>query len=492
MDHLRSRESGAIRFLCQRSFDRYLRWNADLPDDLVERIWRDPESLLANGVTLQEKLRSAVARVDPAVGPFVWKHYNWGNLRRTVKRSLSRSAARAAWIDGQFLHSVGVPTPRPRAYLERRFGPFRTCSYLLTDFIAGTTLYRLMRFERPTQEVVRHLAQQVAAIWQQLDDLRVCHRDFKTENLLVDPQGKLWLIDLDRMRRYRRQSQVRRVQVQDARDLLHPRNWRSDPGAAELFRQAILQTSAAADALSGPCGPAHPLRRPAPAANSPAQLVTVLIPCRNAAGTIAGCLESVRDMADEILVADAGSSDATVHVARGTGGCRILERSDVDAAEFENWAQQQARHPWILRVLPEERLHPELGRQVQDVLASEPAEDGFRVRRTDFLQRRPPRSFFLRRRGELPPAASIRLYRKDAAHYETRGGQAEVSIRSHKIGRLKAPLFCQARASDDRPELRDFNPMSTTESATAATVDRFTDPDEDSIQGRVVRLGKAG
>ena len=45
-----------------------------------------------------------------------------------------------------------------RAVLENRVGPFQHCSYLLTDYIVGTSLYRLMRFERPSAEFVEHLA----------------------------------------------------------------------------------------------------------------------------------------------------------------------------------------------------------------------------------------------------------------------------------------------------------------------------------------------
>jgi hypothetical protein len=419
-------------------------WDAGLPPELIERIWRDPHALLTEGVKLQDKTRCTVVRLDDPAGPFVWKHHNWGTIRRTIKRSLSRSTARKSWLDGLFLSDAGVPTPRPRAIMERQLGPFQRCSYILTDYVPGTSLYRLMRFGRPTPAMIQDLARQVASIWQQLDDLRVWHNDFKTENLLVDPQGKLWIIDLERTRRYHNVDRMRRRQARDVADLLHPRNWRAHPEASDIFRRAILQTPAAAATLAGPQGIGHPLSRPVPAINRSSQLVTVLVPCRNAAETILTCLDSVRDMGDEILVADAGSTDHTLDLVREFGGCRILEQPSADDAYFEAWAQSHARHDWILRILPNEQLNPDLARQVQDKLATEPREDGFLV----------SRSFHFRggrlKFGDFRGDSSIRLYRKDAARYETTDGRVEVRLASERLGTLRSRLVVELCPNLDR------------------------------------------
>ena len=254
---------------------------------------RDPNNLLKEGTQLQDKPRCIVARVDGYEGSFVWKRHNWGGIGRTIRKALSRPVAKKCWNDGRYLCEAGVPTPRPRLYLEQQFGPVNTCSYLLSDFVEGTSLYRFMRFQQPTESVIMELARQAAAIWQQLDDLRIQHNDFQTENFLVDPQRKLWLIDLERLRRCRRTDQVRRRQIRDIHDLLHPRNWRANPEAAELFRREIIKTPAAIDALAAADRETHPLSRPVSATNQHSQLITVLIPCRNAADTILPCVESV-------------------------------------------------------------------------------------------------------------------------------------------------------------------------------------------------------
>ena len=190
--------------LRRRSFDRLLGWDRELPHDLVQQLWDDPQSLMEAGKILQEKPRCVVVRVDHRAGQFVLKHHSWGGIGRTLKKSLRRSSAQKAFFDTRFLRAAGIRTPCAWAFGEGRFGPFSSNSFLLTEYVEGTTLYRQMRFNPPSIEVIHDLARQVAALWQQLDDLSVSHNDFKTENLQLHPDGQLWLIDLELMRRCRR------------------------------------------------------------------------------------------------------------------------------------------------------------------------------------------------------------------------------------------------------------------------------------------------
>jgi hypothetical protein len=429
------------RLVSRRSFTQLLRWDGDLPSDLVGQMWQNPETLLSESELLQDKLRCTVARIDHPTGQFVWKHHNWGSWQRAIGRLFTPSVARTSWCYAALLLAAGVSTPRPRAYLERRIGPFQRCSYLLTDYVAGTSLYRIMRYVRPTSEYVQHLAQQVASIWQQLDELCLWHNDFKTENLLVDPASKVWLIDLEKARRFRNRNSARQRQALDAARLFHPRNWRATPWAAEMFRQEILKTPAAIETLASPLGIGHPLNRPVSTCNQTSQLVTVMIPCRNAEETICACIESVRDTADEILVADRGSSDATLHRARESGGCRIIQRHFDDELAFERWANCQASHAWVLRVLPNERLDAELSKQVQDITATDPAADGFRIVRVDCSVGDNVRH------GRAQRDQPIRLYRKHAAQFQLRAGHFEVTVDTAQVGRLSGCVIYNSSGS---------------------------------------------
>jgi hypothetical protein len=387
-----------------------MQWDRTLPGEFVEQLWNDPDALLTQH-TLQDKLRCTVARIDESFGTFTWKRHSWGDAWRTVRRCLSRSTARKSWLDGRFLCQSGVPAPQPRLFLERRLGPFKSRSYLLTDYVPGTSLYRYMRFRDPSADEIDDFAQQTAAIWQRLADIHIQHNDFQTENLLVDPHGKLWLIDLERLCRNQPGERARRKQISDLDRLLHPRNWRAKPEAAEVFRQGILKTPAGKACLTDARDDNHPLKRTLDAANRASQLVTVFIPCHNAAATIVNCLRSVHDMADEILVADSGSTDETLQVVRQFGGCHIVEQTNESDAEFELVAATLARHSWILRIEPEEQLSAELAREVQYELATEPSVDAFEVQHSTCF-----RGQWLQH-GGFASKPSIRLYRKDARNF---------------------------------------------------------------------------
>ena len=63
-----------------------------------------------------------------------------------------------------------------------------------------------------------------------------------------------------------------------------------------------------------------------------AERLTVLIPCKDEALNIGACIESVRAVADEILVADSGSSDAVCVVNRSWPESLEPECFDAEAA----------------------------------------------------------------------------------------------------------------------------------------------------------------
>ncbi len=102
--------------------------------------------------------------------------------------------------------------------------------------------------------------------------------------------------------------------------------------------------------------------------------LSVLIPCKDERRNIRPCIESVQPIADEILIADSGSTDGTLDIVREIGGCRIIEREYINSANFKNWAIPQAKHEWVLVVDADERVTPELAAEIQQLLANPPAD----------------------------------------------------------------------------------------------------------------------
>src|SRR5262249_8480781 len=105
--------------------------------------------------------------------------------------------------------------------------------------------------------------------------------------------------------------------------------------------------------------------------------LTVLVTCKNELHNIALCLESVRAIAGEVLVADSGSTDGTLEYLLSRGDCRVIEREYKAAGDFKNWAISHAAHEWVLILEADERVTPALAEEIRAALAEPPAADGF-------------------------------------------------------------------------------------------------------------------
>jgi (heptosyl)LPS beta-1,4-glucosyltransferase len=161
-----------------------------------------------------------------------------------------------------------------------------------------------------------------------------------------------------------------------------------------------------------------------------ANQLTVIIPCKDEAHNIRACVESVRGLADEILVADSGSTDGTLDIVRQMGDCRLVEREFIDHSNFKNWAIQQATHPWVLIVDADERVTPKLAAEIRGVLDGQPAVDAYRIRRENyFLGHRIKRSGW-------NSATVTRLFRRAVCRYDNKRVHEDVIVETGRVKRL--------------------------------------------------------
>ncbi len=166
--------------------------------------------------------------------------------------------------------------------------------------------------------------------------------------------------------------------------------------------------------------------------NDMRQKLTVLISCRNERENIRSCVQAAASVADEVLVADSGSSDGTLDVVRRMGVCRLIQHEWIGYAAFKNWAIPQASHPWVLIVDADERVTPELADEIRQLLLDPPEHlDAYRIRhRTFFLGHE------LRYSGKNTDSA-CRLIRRDVCRYGQRRVHEDIDIPRHREGRLK-------------------------------------------------------
>lgn len=167
----------------------------------------------------------------------------------------------------------------------------------------------------------------------------------------------------------------------------------------------------------------------------PARL-TVLIPCKNEQDNIRACVESARLVADEVLVADSGSTDRTLEIVTEIGHCRVIEREFISYSDFKNWAIPQAKHEWVLIVDADERVTPELAAEIRGKLAAVSDDiDGYWIRR---------RNFFLGheiKHSGCDTSKLFRLLRRDVCRYRDCRVHEEINVRPGRDAVLSQPLL---------------------------------------------------
>lgn len=91
----------------------------------------------------------------------------------------------------------------------------------------------------------------------------------------------------------------------------------------------------------------------------------------NEEDNIGPCLEALRQVTDDIVVADSHSTDRTPELVRAAGA-RLLPIDWQGYAHTKNLANQAARHEWILSIDADEVLSPKL---IQSLQAWRPEPD---------------------------------------------------------------------------------------------------------------------
>ena len=100
--------------------------------------------------------------------------------------------------------------------------------------------------------------------------------------------------------------------------------------------------------------------------------LSVIIITKNEAANIAACLESVR-FADEVIVLDGNSVDGTQQIAQQHGAIVHCTNDWPGFGPQKNRALQLATKDWVLSLDADERVSPELAKEIQKAIQSNAA-----------------------------------------------------------------------------------------------------------------------
>ncbi|MDP1560675.1 MAG: glycosyltransferase family 2 protein [Pirellulaceae bacterium] len=162
--------------------------------------------------------------------------------------------------------------------------------------------------------------------------------------------------------------------------------------------------------------------------------ITGLIPCKNEQRNIRECLESLYPIVDEILVADSGSTDRTLEIAREFDKVRVIEREYRTSGDFKNWAIPQAQHEWIILLDADERLTESLRTEIVTTLKA-PTCDGYWIYRANHFMGHPVPY------GDSGTDKVVRLFRRDLGRYEGPSDHGEVHLSTDRVGVLNEKML---------------------------------------------------
>ena len=109
------------------------------------------------------------------------------------------------------------------------------------------------------------------------------------------------------------------------------------------------------------------------------QKLSVCIITKNEAHNIVRCLRAVRELADDIVVIDSGSTDDTTALAEAEGA-RVLFNPWTGYGPQKRFSEEQAAFDWILNLDADEVVTPELVAEIRALLQAPPPLSGYRVR----------------------------------------------------------------------------------------------------------------
>jgi glycosyltransferase involved in cell wall biosynthesis len=159
--------------------------------------------------------------------------------------------------------------------------------------------------------------------------------------------------------------------------------------------------------------------------------LTVAIIALDAAAQIGPCLASV-GFADEILVVDSGSRDATVEIAE-RHGARVETREWQGFGRQKQHAVSIARNDWVLCLDVDERVTERLAQSIREALAGRRYRAWRMARRNRFLGR-------WLGHGEGYPDWSLRLFHRAHASWSS-DEVHEAVLTTAEVGRLEGDLL---------------------------------------------------
>src|SRR3989344_2763704 len=162
--------------------------------------------------------------------------------------------------------------------------------------------------------------------------------------------------------------------------------------------------------------------------------LSVVMATFNEESNLARCLESVKAIADEIVIVDGESTDKTVGIAKKFKAKVMITGNPINFHINKNKAIDAAKGEWILQLDADEVVSPELSGEILSVIRGKSELNGYWINRKNwFLDR------FLTKGGQYPDP-TLRLYRRGLGHLPAADVHEQAKV-SGAVGHLQHDLL---------------------------------------------------
>ena len=141
------------------------------------------------------------------------------------------------------------------------------------------------------------------------------------------------------------------------------------------------------------------------------------------------------DFCDEIIVVDSFSNDKTIEIAAKNPKVKIIQNKFEDFTKQRNLALENAKNDWVLFLDGDERITPELRKEILETINDSKAFDAYYFYRIFFLGKEKIRF------SGTQNDKNFRLFRKSKAHYDINKKVHETLIVKGSVGFLKNKLL---------------------------------------------------